>query len=195
LACSCTWNLAEPIRSFRQVLDRIELLAVVAVHVLDVPEPVVDQPELRGAHRGEHAAAAVVPAHDDVLHLQHLDRELEDGEAVHVRVDDDVAHVPMDEDLARDRSDDLVRRQTTVGAADPEELRPLHVRQPRKERRIPSGNLCRPLTVVLEPFPELGHRFSRAAVVSTISAQPAASEARPFEPAHDVRAGPHESAR
>ena len=41
-------------------------------------------------HRRAHAAAAVVAAHDDVLHLQHVDRVLEDRQAVDVGVLDDV---------------------------------------------------------------------------------------------------------
>ena len=50
--------------------------------------------------RRPHAAAAVVAAHDDVLHLQHIDRELEHREAVEVGVHDDVGDVPVDEQLA-----------------------------------------------------------------------------------------------
>ena len=61
------------------------------------------RPSARAVERRAHAAAAVVAAHDDVLHPQHVDGVLEHGEAVEVGVDDDVGDVAVHEHLARRR--------------------------------------------------------------------------------------------
>ena len=50
--------------------------------------------------RRPHAAAAVVAADDDVLHLQHVDGVLQHRQAIEVGVDDHVGDVAMDEQLA-----------------------------------------------------------------------------------------------
>src|SRR5207244_12619960 len=70
--------------------QRAELHPVLRPDVLHVPQPVVDQPELVVAKCGEHAAAAVVPADDDVADFENVDGELNGGEAVQVGVHDDV---------------------------------------------------------------------------------------------------------
>ena len=71
--------------------------------VLHVPQPVVDQPVAPALERGQHAAAAEVPADHDLLDAQHLDRVLQHRQAVEVGVHDDVGDVAVHEDLARDR--------------------------------------------------------------------------------------------
>ncbi len=50
---------------------------VQAVHILDVAQPLVDQPQRLLRHRRLHAAATVVAADDDVLHMQVLHRVLQ----------------------------------------------------------------------------------------------------------------------
>jgi hypothetical protein len=57
-----------------------------------------------------------------VLHLENVDGELEDREAVEVAVGDDVRDVAMDEDFARGEAEHLVGGHAAVGAADPEIL-------------------------------------------------------------------------
>src|SRR5438270_474400 len=50
---------------------------VLPAHVLHVAQPVVGEAEPIVAQRGEHALAAIVPADDDVPHLEHVDRILD----------------------------------------------------------------------------------------------------------------------
>src|SRR6185503_2690337 len=45
-------------------------------HVLYVPQPIIDQPELRILHRRLHTATPMMSTHDDVAHFQHVDRIL-----------------------------------------------------------------------------------------------------------------------
>ena len=100
--------------------------------------------------RGADAAAAVVAAHDDVLHVEHVHRELDHRQAVQIGVDDDVRHVAVDEQLARREADDLVGRDAAVGAADPQVLRRLLLREALKEIRVAARHLRRPGAVVVE---------------------------------------------
>ena len=117
----------------------LTILARVSVHVLDMPQPVVDEADALVLQRRGDAAAAVVPADDDVLDLQHLDRELDHRQAVEIRVDNDVGDVAVNEELARQEPDDLVGRHAAVGAADPEVLGDLLARSCSKN----SGFLLR----------------------------------------------------
>jgi class 3 adenylate cyclase len=132
--------------------------------VHDVPEPVVDEP-VPGAVEGRpHAAAAVVAAHDHVLHAEDVDRVLQHREAVEVRVHDDVRDVAVDEHLARFEPDDLIRRDAAVGAADPEVLGRLTLGELGKEPGIARDHVRGPGTVVREQVDEVGHGGDATAV-------------------------------
>src|SRR5262249_7605291 len=91
-----------------------QLNSVLGADVLNVAEPVVDQAQLLVAKGGQNAAAAVMTADDDVPHAKHLNRELDRGEAVQVRVNHHVADIAMDKHLAGKQADDLVRGNSTV---------------------------------------------------------------------------------
>ncbi len=78
---------------------------VLLADVHHVAQPVVDQPVTRSLERCPDTAAAVVAAHDHVLHGEDVDRVLQHRQAVEVGVDDDVRDVAVDEHArpARDR--------------------------------------------------------------------------------------------
>ncbi len=135
---TCSTTFSSHSRSTRAVVvgNRPQLLLVIALHVLHVPQPVVDQAVRLALHRRPHAAAAVMPADDHVLDLQHVDRELQHRQAVEVGVHDHVGDVAVHEQLARIEADDLVRRDAAVGAADPQELRGLLFLEPGEEGRV-----------------------------------------------------------
>ena len=105
-------------------------------HVLHVAQPVVGESQAIVAQGREHAGAAIVAADDDVAHLQHVDGELDRREAIQIRVHHHVGDVAMDEHLAGRQADDLVRRHAAIGAADPEVLRRLLLREAREELRV-----------------------------------------------------------
>ncbi len=118
-------------------IGQFEQLGVVRfLHVLHVLQPVVDQ-AMRGAvERGTNAAAAVVAADDHVLDLQHVNRELQHRQTVHVGMDDDVGHVAVDEELAGIEADYLVGGHAAVRTPDPEKVRCLLAGQPQEKRRV-----------------------------------------------------------
>ena len=72
-------------------------------------------------------------------------------------MDDDVGDVAVDEHLARREPDDLVRRHAAVGAADPEVLGRLALRELGEEGGVACELVGRPGTVVLEQRSEIGH--------------------------------------
>src|SRR5688572_2369128 len=95
-------------------------------HVLDVTQPVVHESESASAQRGEHAAAAVVADDEDVLHLEDIDRELDDGKAIQVGVHDNVCDVAVDEDFTGFEGRNLIGGDSGIRAANPKVFRGLN---------------------------------------------------------------------
>ena len=89
-------------------------------------------------------------ADDDVPDLQHVDRKLEHRQAVEIGVHDHVGDVAVHEQLAGVEVNDLVGWDAAVGATNPQVLRRLLLRQPRKKRRVALDARGRPLAVVVE---------------------------------------------
>jgi hypothetical protein len=93
-----------------------------------------------------------VADHQDVPHLEYLDRVLHGGEAVHVRRIDQVGDIAMNEHLTREQTHDLIGRNPGVGASYPEELRSLLMNQAFEKARIPRDRPRRPPFIVFEQF-------------------------------------------
>ena len=115
--------------------------------VLHLAQPVVDQPVTVAVERGEHAAAAEVPADDDVVDPQQFERVLQHGQAVEVGMHDEVGHVAVHEHLAGVGAGDLVGGNAAVRATDPEIARRLLRGQAREEARVALGDLCGPAAI------------------------------------------------
>src|SRR4030095_5381815 len=71
-----------------------------------------------------------------------------------IRMDDDVGDVAVNEELARREADNLVCRNTAVGAADPEIARRLLRHKRLEEMRIARRDLLCPAAVVLKEVRE-----------------------------------------
>jgi hypothetical protein len=65
----------------------------------------------------------VVTANNNVTDLQDFHGELQNRQAIQVRVNDKISDIPMHKNLARRKIDNLIRGHATVGAADPKVLR------------------------------------------------------------------------
>ena len=107
---------------FSRLAQALETLRLAPVNASHVAQPVVDQAEFLIEQCRAHAAAAVMPDNHNVLYLQDAHSVLDDGQAVEIRVVDDIGHVSMNEDLARSQAENLVRRNTAVRTTDPEIL-------------------------------------------------------------------------
>ena len=86
------------------VCHAVEFVHVTAMNRLYLVEPLVDEPLVLMAHRMEDPAAMIMPAHDDMLHLEHLYRVLEDAQHTQVVIGHLICDVPVHEQLARIRS-------------------------------------------------------------------------------------------
>lgn len=96
--------------------QRIKLLAMDRVQILDVAQPVVNDTKLLLGQRGRNTSTAVMTTDDDMAHLEHIDCILQNGQQVHVCVCDHVGNVTMDENLAGIQVDNLVGGNTRIGA-------------------------------------------------------------------------------
>jgi len=102
--------------------DRFEMRGVFQPDILDVPQPIVSQSHAPLGQRRGDSGATVVADDEDILHLEMIDRELNDGHAVQVAVNNDVGDVAMHEKFAWRQSNDFIRRDAAIGAADPHVL-------------------------------------------------------------------------
>jgi hypothetical protein len=89
--------------------------------------------------------------------MEHFNGVLEHRQTVEVRVNDDVRHVAVDEQLARREVDDLVGRDSAIGAADPEILGALLGGEVREEAGLGGNHSVGPALVVVEEARKLAH--------------------------------------
>ena len=134
-------EFAQPVEPRPLIGNRFEFVAMRLVHLADRVQPVIDQAAPLTVDCRADTAAAVVTDHDDVLHLDDVDCELQDGEVVGVLRRRQIGDVAVNEQLARIEVDDLVGRNAAVGAADPEILGRLLALQPLEEARV-GGDLA-----------------------------------------------------
>ena len=66
-------------------------------HILYVTQPIVAQSKSNIPKRSLHAAATIMAANNDVLHLQDIDRELHHRQTIEIRVHDQIGDIPVDE--------------------------------------------------------------------------------------------------
>ena len=147
-------QLAEPPHLFVVIAQGVELVAVLLVDVLNVTQPVVDESTPFAVEGRRDAAASVVTTYDDVFDLQGIHRVLHHRQHVHVGVHHEVGDVAVDEHLARQHVHDLVRGYPAVGAADPEVLRRLDLREAREELRVLRAHPVGPGAVAVEKVGE-----------------------------------------
>src|SRR5262249_2903879 len=107
-------------------------------------------PKIHTRPRSRHTLRALMTAHNDVLHAQHVDSVLHGRQAIQIGMYDYVGHVAMHEHLAGQQSDDLIGRYPAVRAADPQVLGRLLAGQPTKEIRIVPRHFGSPSLVVVE---------------------------------------------
>lgn len=113
------------------------------------------------AQGGEHSAATVMAADDDVLDMKSRDRILQHGMNVGVERRREIGDVTVHEELARREADDLVGRYPAIGAADPEIFWPLDLAQTFEIFRIPALDFGGPLAIVVK---QVDRNFIRSPV-------------------------------
>ena len=106
------------------------------------------EPAPLSVHGRADAAATIMSDHEDVLHLQHIDGELQYREIVRILRWREIGDVPVHEHLAGVETDDLIRRHAAVGATDPQVLGGLLAHEPLEETRVCGDLSRRPSAVV-----------------------------------------------
>lgn len=149
-------QLGQPVVALLLVGDGIELGLVQAVDVPDVSQPRVEDAQVGGRHGRLDASAAVVAAHDNVLHVQVPHGVVDDAHDVEVRVADQVGDVAVRKDLAGVQAHDLVGRDAAVGASNVEIFRRLALDELGEELRVLDFLLLGPFLVVLEDLVVVG---------------------------------------
>ena len=86
--------------------------------------------------------------HQDMFDLQHIDRILQNSQAVEICVHDHIRHVAVDEDLTRHQAHYLVGGHAAIGAANPQVLRALLLRQFLEKRRVTGFHRFSPRPVI-----------------------------------------------
>ena len=77
-------------------------------------QPIVGKTDPLATKGGAHTGATVVADNHDVLHLEHIDGELDYRETVEVGVDNDIGDIAMNEQFTGKQPHDLIGRHTTV---------------------------------------------------------------------------------
>src|SRR4051794_18480207 len=103
-------ELAEKLATLNIVGDVIEAGTMCRMHVLDVAQPVLREPDPSLRQRRFDGTALVVSDDEDVPDAQEIDRKLDHRKAIEVGMHDDIADVPMHEQFARREIHDLIRR-------------------------------------------------------------------------------------
>src|SRR5690606_4489630 len=106
---------------------------------------------------GTDATATVVPDDENVLDLEHVDRELDHRHAIEVGVHHHVGDIAVDENLAGNQVDDLVGGHARIGAADPQVLGRLLLRKLSEETRILARDPLGPGKVAFQQVVESFH--------------------------------------
>ena len=125
----------------------------------DVAEPVIGEADLVVAFSSDDSGATVVAANDDVLDLENVNGELQDGHAVHVGPIHDVGDVAMNKHVAGQEADDLVGGDAAVRTTDPEIIGVLLARELEEELGIALANVFSPGAVLIEEMFENAHRL------------------------------------
>src|SRR5690606_30740005 len=109
----------------RLEIQRIKLIAVNCVNVLDITQPVVDQAQFCIFNGRTHPATTIMPRHHNMAHLQYFDGELDNRQAVQIGMNNHIGYITVNKDLARQHIDDLVGWHPTIRAANPKKARGL----------------------------------------------------------------------
>src|SRR5262249_1882411 len=118
-------ELAQTVEPAALVVNGAKLAAVRSRQLANGMQPMVDETTTSAVDGGADTAAAIMPNHHDVLHLEHVDGKLEHRQIIGVLRGGEIGHIAMDEQLPRIEADNCICRDAAVGAADPEIARRL----------------------------------------------------------------------
>jgi hypothetical protein len=78
-----------------------EELGMFVTNVLHVAQPIIDEAKGAVVERSIHPTAAIVTTDNDMLDVQNIHCIMENGEAIEIRVDDDIRDIAMNKHFSR----------------------------------------------------------------------------------------------
>lgn len=102
--------------------DLVQLFLMQPVHVPNVPEPRIQDPQILRRKGRLDTPAPVMPAHDNVLDMQMAHSIVEHTHDVEIRVRDHIGDVAVDEGLSGLESRDLLGRDARIATSNPQIL-------------------------------------------------------------------------
>ena len=163
-------QFAQSIQALRFGRDGVKRGAVFVIDLADRVQPMIDEPQPPPIHGRADPAATIVADHQDMLDLDHIDRELQDRQVVGVLRRSEIGDIAMDEQLAWIETDNLIGRHPAVGATDPQVVRGLLARQPLEKARVLSDLALGPSTIVV--FEVVKHGQGLRAKSGPMASQP-----------------------
>src|SRR5262249_59177799 len=101
------------------LLERIQLFPMFVSNVADIFEPLIAQAETAVFQSCFNATTPKMTANNDVPNAQHIDSILNHRKTVHIIQRDNIRNITVNKKFTRQKSDDFVGRDSTIGAADP----------------------------------------------------------------------------
>tara|TARA_R110001592_G_scaffold155960_1_gene386088 strand:+ start:75 stop:611 length:537 start_codon:yes stop_codon:yes gene_type:complete len=150
-------QLTQPISLIKLIVTGTQHGLMAIPHILYMPQPVTDQAKSLIAQSSSDAATAIMTNHKNMLDLQHLYGELQNGQAVEIRVYHYVGYIPVHKKLAGRHINNLVGWHSAIGTANPQIFRRLLIRQALKKLRIIGFNAFSPGTVLFKKVVKLAH--------------------------------------
>jgi len=94
-----------------------------------------------------NSTAPVVTADNNMLHLQHIYRILYDRQTIKIGVNNLIGNIAMHKQFTRRHANNFIGRHPTIGATNPEILRPLLFNQLLEKLRVILLDLLSPLQI------------------------------------------------
>ena len=153
-------EFAQGFQALLLIGNRFEMITVLVLHILDIAQPVVNQPIVCIFIGCEDAATAIVAHHHHMFYFQYIDRILQYGETIEICVHYHVRNVAMHEDFPRHQADDLIGGHPTIGTANPEVFRALLSGQFLEKPGITGFNTESPIPILFKQIIKLVQRTS-----------------------------------
>ena len=139
-------------------------LGMFIANIVNMVQPVIDQPKALAEQRGAHTAATVMPHHHDVFDFQYIDSKLDNRQTIKIGVHHHIGDIAMHEHLTRHQPDNFIGGYSTIRAANPEKFWVLLFSELLKKIRMLGKNTVGPGTIFLKQGVEInvakGHGFT-----------------------------------
>lgn len=112
-------KFAQAIEACMLIGKRVQFMTAFLGNFADRMQPMIDQATPLAVHGRPHAAAPIVPHHQNVFYFEHIDGELQNREVICILGRRQISDIAVDKELAGIKADDFIGRHPAVGTANP----------------------------------------------------------------------------